>query len=90
MASKKRKSITDDVESVTEGPQKKISKTAVEFLEITVEQASVALEKLKNGYVPPGPGEKNYQSTALGWGPAIRNAAGCVLVQKKPSHVGFF
>jgi len=63
---------------------KKISNTSAELLEVTVEQAQAALQRLIDGWTPD-PNAKNFQPNSVGWGPAVKTCDCCVLVQKRPS-----
>ena len=95
--SKRKQSDTDLAEAPVENVDRAIlpasvakaelSKTASELLEMSRELALATVKRLIDAHQPPGPGEKNHQATALGWPAAIRTPSGCLLAQKKPSHV---
>jgi hypothetical protein len=86
-SSRKRKHDASDEEIE---PSKAPSATSLQLLEISPEDARAALNKLIVGVVPPKKGEANYQPNALGYGPAKTNRMGCLLAQKKPSHVSLY
>jgi len=63
-----------------------VSATALELLDATVDMIQPAVDKLINGHVPPAKGHRDYQPHAVGWGPALRTKANCLLTCKKKSH----
>lgn len=96
---RKREEETSDVNPIEVGVEQSgygpaeieaLSKTSRELLELDRDLALATVEKLTNAYLPPGVGEKNYQSTALGWSAAETTPSGCILCRKKPSHVSPF